>query len=287
MSKVFEKSDSFKRQNLLEGDHDPVWEETPQPMERIVSDQLPATPPQAATDSPPSFEKSEERPQQEGEQPVEPPQLKEETPTSHIMETERESEIHPPPSPPPLQEGTDMQETSVSTPENIPDPIDLEALAQEQYDLGYQECLNNLHDDYVSSTRALTTVFTEINSLRETILNNSMKEMQQLVFKIAEKILRVSVTEQNNTIIHTVEEAIRRAVKSDEFVIQVNPSDYEVIEKKSADFINSLSGLENIVVKPDSKIEQGGCKIESSNCTVDATIEVQLEVIKDKIQENS
>ena len=124
----------------------------------------------------------------------------------------------------------------------------------------------------------------QIGTLRETILNNSMAEMQNLVLIIAEKIIRHSVTEQDRTIVDTVEEAIHQAVKSDEFLIQVNPDDLAVIKAKSKEFIGSLSGLENIVIQANSSIERGGCTIDSSTSTVDATIAGQLKIIEDKIK---
>ncbi len=166
------------------------------------------------------------------------------------------------------------------------EPIDVEKIAEESYNKGVQDCLQNMADDFGSSIKSLVSVCEEMNQIRDTILNNSMTEMQDLVLAIAEKIIRQSVLTQDQTIQATVEEAIRSAVKSDEFIILVNPEDLQIIQDKSSELINSLSGLENIVFKPDATITRGGCKVESSNCTVDATIDIQLEVIQDKIRGN-
>jgi flagellar assembly protein FliH len=284
LSKVFKDNGSFTPQNILEGNHDPVWEEISNPIEKISS--KPAEEPLI----------EEETDQTSNEEIPDPPQstLKPVTPqTAQPIESDTTSTISTSEGVAPsdiLHEQVTIPEPEDDpppSPEPVPEPIDLESFAQEHFERGYQECLKNVDADYISSTKALTTACTEINNVRETILNNSIGEMQALVFKIAEKILRISVKEQNETIVHTVEEAIRRAVKSDEFVIQLNPADYDIIKEKSQDFINSFSGLENIVIKPDASIEVGGCMIESSNCTVDATIEVQLDMIKSKVNDNS
>ncbi|MDR3630092.1 MAG: FliH/SctL family protein, partial [Desulfocapsaceae bacterium] len=108
---------------------------------------------------------------------------------------------------------------------------------------------------------------------------------QNLVLAIAEKIIRHSVTVQNDTIIATVEEAIRQAVKTDELTIEVNPADLAVIKSRSRDLIDSLSGLENIVIQTNPEIERGGCRIDSSTSTVDATLASQLQIIKQAIEE--
>jgi flagellar assembly protein FliH len=165
-----------------------------------------------------------------------------------------------------------------------PDPVDLEALKEEYFQIGLQAGIERSESDYGSTIRATQTIFEQLSSIRETIFSNSMEEMQNLVLKIAEKIIRQSVAEKKQTIINTVEEAIQQAVKSDEFVISVNPADYDIIKSRSSDFINSLSGLENIILKANPAIEQGGCLIESNNCTVDATITSQLQMLTEKIK---
>lgn len=165
-----------------------------------------------------------------------------------------------------------------------PDPVDIETIKEESFNKGLQAGLERAESDYGSSTRALQSVFEQLNSIREIILSNSLVEMQELVLQIAKKIIRHSVTEQPHTVLKTVEEAIQKAVKSDEFVISINPDDYNTIKDRSKDFVNSISGLENIILKADATIEQGGCLIESSNCTVDATITSQLGLITNEIK---
>jgi flagellar assembly protein FliH len=161
---------------------------------------------------------------------------------------------------------------------------DLERALEEAYNKGLKDGFKMAEEDFGSSTKALIVACEQISTLRETILNNSMAEMQNLVLTIAEKIIRHSVTEQDRTIADTVEEAIRLAVKSDEFLIQVNPADLAVIKAKSKEFLSSLSGCENIVVQANPAIERGGCKIDSSTSTVDATLAGQLQIIEDKIK---
>jgi flagellar assembly protein FliH len=160
----------------------------------------------------------------------------------------------------------------------------LERTLEKAYDKGLRDGFKRAEEDFGSSTKALILACEQINTLRETIINNSMAEMQDLVLIIAEKIIRHSVTEQDSTIVDTVAEAIRQAVKSDEFLIQVNPADLAVIKAKSKEFIDSLSGCENIVVQANPTIERGGCRIDSSTSTVDATLAGQLQIIADKLK---
>jgi flagellar assembly protein FliH len=160
----------------------------------------------------------------------------------------------------------------------------LDRIREVAYEKGLKDGLRMAEEDFGSSAKALALACENINTLRETILNNSMADMQNLVLIIAEKIIRHSVTEQDRTIADTVAEAIQHAVKSDEFLIQVNPADLDIIKSKSKEFIGSISGLENIVVQANPAIERGGCRIDSSTSTVDATIAGQLRIIEDNIK---
>ena len=178
------------------------------------------------------------------------------------------------PAPQDASEDTDHAATNEYTPQ-----IDIDAIADEYFNKGIQEGINRVQEDYESSIKTLQAICEELNSIRETILHNSSEEMRNLVLIIAEKIIRKSLSEQQQTILNTVNEALQKAIRTDEFVISVHPDDLETISSHSSDFIKSVNGLEKIIVKSDSGIEQGGCFIESNNCTIDATISSQLKII--------
>ena len=177
---------------------------------------------------------------------------------------------------------TSQSEATDSPP---PSPMpDIESIQAEAYDAGVAQGLKQAETDLGSTLSTLTLVCEQLSSIRETILKNSKNEMVELVLSLSEKIIRHSVTEQNQTIIDTVESAIHQAVKSSEFYIYLHPDDMLSIQDRTQQFISGLNGLENIVVKADPTIERGGCKVESDNCTVDATISSQFKVFEENLR---
>lgn len=172
-------------------------------------------------------------------------------------------------------------------PEIIPEPVvtapavDIEQIRQDAYNKGFEEAQKLAQEEYQTSGDALFNIAEQLNTVREVIIQNSIGEMQDLVITIAEKIIRHSITAQDDTIAATVEESIRKAVKSSEFYVCLNKNDYSVINEKAPELVSKISGLENIFIKIDDTIEPGGCIIESDNCTVDATIASQLQIIKE------
>lgn len=161
---------------------------------------------------------------------------------------------------------------------------DIESIQSEAYNAGVEQGLKQADADFGSTLAALTLVCDQLSAIRETILKNSKTEMVELVLALSEKIIRHSVTEQNQTIIDTVESAIHQAVKSSEFYIYLHPDDMLSVQDRTQKFIAGLNGLDNIVVKADPTIERGGCKVESENCTVDATISSQFKVLQETLR---
>ncbi len=155
---------------------------------------------------------------------------------------------------------------------------------KEAYEAGLQSGVEKAEDDYGSATKSLLATCQQLDTVREVIITNSSREIQDFALTIAERIVRRSVRNDNSTIIATIDEALQRAVRSEEFYIYLNPGDYDIVVEKSHDLIAGLSGLSNIVIKKDATVEKGGTKIESDNCTIDATIASQFDVIQEELK---
>lgn len=163
-------------------------------------------------------------------------------------------------------------------------PIDAELIRQQAYAAGIEEGKRQSFIDFGICGQTFRVACDQLNRIHETILRNNTEEMHELVLIIAEKIIRHSVAEQSETVLATIEDAIRLAVKSDEFHIRVNPDDLAVITKRKQEILDAISGLDNISLKADSHVDRGGCIIESANCTVDATITGQIQVVREALQ---
>ena len=155
---------------------------------------------------------------------------------------------------------------------------------EEAYQKGLMAGEEKWQQDFGAAATTLLNTCQQLDTLRETIITNSGEELQNFALAVAEKIVRISVKEQDTTIIATIEEALQRAVKSDEFTLYINPEDYQVVAENTEQIIAGLLGLNKIVIKKDSRVERGGAKIESENCTIDATILSQFAVIRDELK---
>lgn len=188
---------------------------------------------------------------------------------------------NPPPPPPSDLPGDELPE---SNSDNFITLEEAQLEIDQAYLRGVEEGKAKVEDDFLAASRSLLNLCQELDKLRETLIGNSSRELQDFALAIVERILRFSVEEQDHTIIATIEEALARAVRSDEFTIYIHPEDYEVVKMKSGDIIAGISGLNNIVLKKDITIARGGAKLESENCTIDASIASQFDVIREEIR---
>ena len=65
----------------------------------------------------------------------------------------------------------------------------------------------------------------------------------------------------------------------------LHPDDLAFAEAQAPELIASIRGMERMIFKTDPGISRGGCLLESLTCSVDATIETQMEVLKELLQE--
>lgn len=261
LSKYYEKTDAFKREEIVQQEQtkDRGWQPLPQhekqpfKTNKIVEKQVPSN---------------------ESLQSV----------------TETEAEV------PPVATNKDIspESTAPITPsvpaEELLDPSqylsrhDADQQIADAYQNGVIEGEKKVIEDYGVGAKLLSNICQQLDTIRETIISNSSSELQDFAIAIAERIIRTSVEKQDHTIIATIEEALHRAVRSEEFTIFINPDDYAIVEAKSPDLIVEISGLSNVVIKQDITIERGGAKIESENCTIDASIASQFDAIHKEVK---
>ena len=89
-----------------------------------------------------------------------------------------------------------------------------------------------------------------------------------------------------STIKNAIFEALEAAVEKSKVVFNVNPDDYDYVEKLRPELFKQNKGLKSIVVTSDPAVSIGGCYLETPYGNIDATIESKLEKIYQCLQES-
>jgi len=156
---------------------------------------------------------------------------------------------------------------------------------EEAFARGRQEGLALAEARLESTTQALTEALEDVSRLRESLALSGTSDMLRLVMAIAEQVVRRQVAVDPNVILAVIKDALKASVRADSYRISINPADLEVVTRQKPLFLASISGLKNLSIETDPAISPGGCRVDSELGDVDATIESQLDTIRQALAE--
>jgi len=109
------------------------------------------------------------------------------------------------------------------------------------------------------------------------------KDVIALATAIAKRVVAREIAVDESAVLSHAQEAIRKIIGVDKIKIHVNPSDEEYIREHRNGLSNYADSVKEIAIEPDSKVERGGCIIESELGNVDARISTQLQLIEESL----
>lgn len=121
----------------------------------------------------------------------------------------------------------------------------------------------------------------------DNIINEAEKDIITLVTSVAQKIIGCELTTRPELVGGIVRAAILKATDREELVIRVNPEDLEYVNSLNEELRKDTQGMRSLRIISDSIISRGGCMVETSNGSVDATLERQLSEIREAFMEVS
>ncbi|MCL2008286.1 MAG: flagellar assembly protein FliH [Treponema sp.] len=131
------------------------------------------------------------------------------------------------------------------------------------------------------------TVLERAQDKRVDILEDTEREIVNLVLLISRKVVKAITEAQKNVVVQNVVQALRKVKGRGNIIIRVNLADLKLTTAHTNDFINMLEGNKNIQVQEDSSVDEGGCIIETDFGEIDARIASQLAELEAKILEVS
>ena len=132
----------------------------------------------------------------------------------------------------------------------------------------------------------IENLFNEITDLKNDILKQYEKEILELIFAVAEKVVHHEVKLDDTVVKSAIFAALELAVEKSKVVFNVNPDDYDYVEKLRPELFNQNKELKSIVVSSNPSVTRGGCFLETPYGNIDATIESMLEKISQCLRES-
>ncbi len=156
-------------------------------------------------------------------------------------------------------------------------------LEREAYEKGFEQGEKDGRElgqkKIVKSIENIENLFIELGNLKTEILKQCEKEILELVFSIAQKIIHKKIDEDDKIIKEAVIEAMHSVTEKSQIVIKVNQEDFDTIENMKPEFFRTFKDLKSIVVTPDQSASRGGCLLETPYGDIDASVEARLDKI--------
>lgn len=129
--------------------------------------------------------------------------------------------------------------------------------------------------------------FTKVNEIiydltekKRDVLAQAEADMIRLSIRVAARILGRELRQHPDTIADIVTQAIQTVRNQTKITIRVNPDDLEHLVKSREQLLNRVGQSKIIDFQSDTKVQPGGCIIDSEAGIVNAQLKTQLEVME-------
>lgn len=107
----------------------------------------------------------------------------------------------------------------------------------------------------------------------------------QIGLSVAEKILGEELAKDEEIFLPIVKRAMKEVREAKEVQIQVNPSQYPLLIDKKDELLSLFPREVSLYIYPNGELGENDCIIESDHGRIDASVDQQLTLIKEKLFE--
>ena len=155
---------------------------------------------------------------------------------------------------------------------------------QKGYDAGREVGFKKGQSEVRRLIDRLGTIVGQAIDVREDIIAASEKQMVDMILMIARKVIKDEVVERKEVVLNNIREALRRINDRDRVNIRVNFADLELTTAHKDELIKMMESLRKVNIYEDSRVDRGGCIIETDVGSIDARISTQLKEIEEAIR---
>ncbi|MFC5401935.1 flagellar assembly protein FliH [Cohnella soli] len=155
------------------------------------------------------------------------------------------------------------------------------------YEDGYGESRRQAEQDvaseWESQLREARTIVERAYEAKQSIIAEGEAFLVELSCRIVEKIIASKLSDAPEMAMKLYEKALARRKEQGVIVLCVAPSHFSFVQAAKSELINSLDAQAELQIVPDHSIREGGCVVRSAFGSIDATIDTQLESIREQL----
>ena len=134
------------------------------------------------------------------------------------------------------------------------------------------------------AAKRLDALIRSLSELKSKILKESEEEIVKLAIEIARKIVRRELQTDPEAVLRTIRQAISHVNDRSTVRILLNPDDMEKVKEVLPE-LRAEKKIDRVELIENTRVERGGCIIETGFGMINATIEDQLALISEELEE--
>jgi len=149
-----------------------------------------------------------------------------------------------------------------------------ESAAQEGYKAGIEKAQEEIGQ--------LKTALSGFLTSKQEVFEYIAPDILEMSVDIARKIVKKEIEQNPQIILETIMDVLKGISKEESSIrLKINPTQVELVKGNISDIISDIGIESKVRIVSDDTIELGSCIVEATNGIVDATINTQLEIIKE------
>ena len=148
---------------------------------------------------------------------------------------------------------------------------------EEGYRLGIEQAHRETAELLAFAERAVR----EVAETRARMIDESETELVQLAIQVAEKVLQAKLGLEPERVADVLRGSLRKAYVRDRLQVVCNPADLALITSASEELETQVGRLKDLELVGDRRITRGGVIVRTPGGDVDATLESQLDRLRD------
>ncbi|WP_445488257.1 flagellar assembly protein FliH [Niallia sp. 03133] len=151
------------------------------------------------------------------------------------------------------------------------------------YQIGLEQGRNNGYEEYRNHIQLAKEVIDSSKNDYHTYLQSAEKTILQLGVKVAEKIISKTISADNEHFLEIVKKVLKESKNQKDIELHVHPNHFQYVLSEKEELLNLFPMQPNLFIFPNESISENGCLIETANGRIDANIDTQLKMIKQKL----
>ncbi len=154
----------------------------------------------------------------------------------------------------------------------------------EGYEIGTVKGKEDINEQNESKLNELSEMITEIEDKKEEIISKYENDLTDLVFNIAEKIIKQKINEKDNVITALIKNVIKDYRNVEWVKVYISPKDDVISIKADKSLISDLNKISSdVVIETSEELEEGSAIIETPDGIVDTSVTTQLKNLKEMV----